>query len=71
MLYRVLSTCILYIARHIVGLCMCIYMYIPCCRVLLCDSKVQCYWLMLPSNQTFYRLIGGFGMGVADCEVGQ
>ena len=25
-------------------------------------------WLTLPSNQ---RLIAGFGMGVADCEVGQ
>ena len=28
-------------------------------------------WLMLPSNQSFYRLIVGFGMDVADCEVGQ
>ena len=30
-----------------------------------------CTWLTLPSNQSFYRLIVGFGMGVADCEVGQ
>ena len=29
------------------------------------------HWLTLPSNQSFYRLIVGFGMGVADCEVGQ
>ena len=28
-------------------------------------------WLTLPSNKSFYRLIAGFGMGVADCEVGQ
>ena len=27
-------------------------------------------WLPLPSNQSFYRLIAGYGMGVADCEVG-
>ena len=32
--------------------CECMYMYIR---------------LTLPSNQSFYRLIAGFGMGVADC----
>ena len=29
------------------------------------------FYLPLPSDQSFYRLIAGFGMGVADCEVGQ
>ena len=34
---------------------------------------VHCIYirLTLPSNQSFYRLILGFGMGVADCEVGK
>ena len=57
---------------------MCMYMYIYCIMYMYNISSsqldIRCNtinWLTLPSNQSFYRLIVGFGMGVADCEVGQ
>ena len=34
-------------------------------------THVHASVVMLPSNQSFHRLIEAFGMGVADCEVGQ
>ena len=44
--------------------------HVQCTMCIVCCTCTCIHtWLMLPSNQSFYRLIVGFGMGVADCEV--
>ena len=53
------------------GHCTYIYMYVHVWVYILHVDIYNVHWLTLPSNQSFYRLIVGFGMGVADCEVGQ
>ena len=54
----------LYLQVHTPLVFTCIYPVYTCTCTLYITS-----WLTLPSNQSFYRLIAGFGMGVADCEV--
>ena len=45
-------------------LCTCMFTYNTAC------TMYMYIWLMLPSNQSFYRIIVGFGMCVADRVVG-